>query len=102
MKKIALKANDKDNIATLFAYGEKGDEVIVKDKAGKENIVKINDDIDYGHKFAIEEIKQGSQILKYGESIGIASSDIAFGDNVHIHNLESQRGRGDLIDRSKQ
>lgn len=34
--------------------------------------------------------------MKYGESIGAASSDIKKGDYVHIHNLEALRGRGDL------
>lgn len=34
--------------------------------------------------------------MKYGESIGRANEDIAFGEYVHIHNMEAMRGRGDL------
>ena len=33
--------------------------------------------------------------MKYGEEIGMASSDIQKGEHVHIHNLESMRARGD-------
>jgi altronate dehydratase small subunit len=37
-------------------------------------------------------------VLKYGESIGVASSDIQMGQLVHVHNLEGARGRGDLAE----
>jgi len=33
--------------------------------------------------------------VKYGEPIGIATRDIRSGQHVHVHNLESARGRGD-------
>ena len=34
--------------------------------------------------------------MKYGEEIGIATREIVKGEYVHIHNLDSMRGRGDL------
>ena len=34
--------------------------------------------------------------MKYGEEIGVASRAIAAGNHVHVHNLDSMRGRGDL------
>jgi len=34
--------------------------------------------------------------VKYGSPIGTATSDIAAGAHVHLHNLASARGRGDL------
>ena len=63
--RIALKVNDRDNVATIFANG----------------------------------IHNGSEvelIFKYGEEIGIATQNIRKGDHVHIQNLDSLRGRGDL------
>jgi altronate dehydratase small subunit len=33
--------------------------------------------------------------MKYGLSIGTASQNIKAGDHVHVHNVESNRGRGD-------
>ena len=54
----------------------------------------ITDNIPFGHKFAIRDIPEGSLILKYGEPIGVARIDIKAGQHVHVHNLESKRGRG--------
>lgn len=48
--------------------------------------------IPFGHKVAIAPIRQGQEIIKYGASIGIARSDIAPGQHVHVHNLASVRG----------
>ncbi|MGI6097246.1 MAG: UxaA family hydrolase [Dethiobacteria bacterium] len=52
--------------------------------------------IKFGHKVAVKAIKKGSPVVKYGQPIGLATVDIAEGEHVHIHNVESQRGRGDL------
>ncbi len=56
-------------------------------------------DIAYGHKIALRDIRRGEQVLKYGLSIGTASQDIRAGEHVHVHNVESNRGRGDLAAR---
>lgn len=47
------------------------------------------------HKMALCDIKKGEEVYKYGSPIGVASADIAAGEHVHTHNLESARGRGD-------
>ncbi len=52
--------------------------------------------IPFGFKMAVTGIARGAQVIKYGESIGIASRDISPGQLVHIHNIEGARGRGDL------
>ena len=46
---------------------------------------------------SLEQIKtrEGELIMKYGEEIGIATKDIVKGEYVHVHNLDSMRGRGD-------
>jgi altronate dehydratase small subunit len=93
---LALKVNEKDNVATVFSNGaEKGAAVTVKDEKGVEKEIVISEDIPYGHKLAIRDIAKGELIIKYGEEIGIAVADIKKGDYVHVHNLESMRGRGD-------
>jgi len=96
IKIIAAKVNDADNVASVFADVPKGTSVEVVDKKGNRWDIVVNDDVPFGHKFALAPIKKGEQITKYGEEIGIASTDIALGDYVHVHNLESKRGRGDL------
>ena len=94
---IALKANDKDNVATIFADGiTDGCEVVVLDAAGARQHITVISDIPYGHKLALCDIAAGEQITKYGEEIGVATHDIRRGEYVHVHNLDSMRGRGDL------
>jgi altronate dehydratase large subunit len=53
-------------------------------------------DIPSGHKLARWGIARGEPVMKYGQPIGRATADIPAGDHVHVHNVESLRGRGDL------
>ena len=85
-----------DNVATIFANGiTDGTRVEVRDKRGESFTLTVHGDVPYGHKIAIREIHVGEQITKYGEEIGIATQEIKPGDYVHVHNLDSMRGRGD-------
>ncbi len=94
-KILALQVNEIDNIATVFSSVPANVVVEVRNKKGNKEMIKVREDIPFGHKIAVKEIKKGAPIIKYGEEIGIASRDIKIGDYVHIHNLESIRGRGD-------
>ena len=96
-KKLALQCDELDNVATIFANGVvTGMEVDVRDKKGNTQVVKVLDNVPYGHKIAIVDIKEGDHIMKYGESIGAALRDIPKGDYVHVHNIIALRGRGDM------
>jgi altronate hydrolase len=44
-----------------------------------------------GHKFAVERIKEGDPVRKFGQVIGFAGRDIAPGDHVHIHNVKAEK-----------
>ena len=93
---LALKVNDLDNVATIFDYGITDGTIIeVRDKKGNSENVKVIGDVPYGHKIAVKDIKKDEIITKYGEEIGIATADIKVGEYVHVHNLDSMRGRGD-------
>lgn len=96
-RKLALKVDDLDNVATIFANGiVDGATVEVRDKKGHREEITVHGDVPYGYKIALRDIRKGEHIMKYGESIGAASCDIKKGDYVHVHNLEALRGRGDL------
>ncbi len=96
-RSIALKVHDQDNVATIFSEGTSpGTMLEVRDKKGNAGSLKAQSDIPYGHKIALENIAPGERIKKYGEVIGTATKDIVPGDHVHVHNLASTRGRGDL------
>jgi len=96
MSSIAIKMDDKDNVATAIGNVPSGEEVIVKN--GKEMKLTVRRDIQFGHKIATKVIKKGEKIVKYGEVIGRAVANIEKGDHVHVHNIESLRGRGDVVD----
>lgn len=95
VKPTGLKVNDLDNVATLLCNASASCEVEILDKQGKKTSVMAIEDIPYGHKIALKNVKRGEPIIKYGEQIGIAISDIETGQHVHVHNIESVRGRGD-------
>ena len=93
--KRALKLTDRDNVATMVEAVERGGSVAVQ--LGRQTTaVEAREEIPFGFKVAVADIPRGAHVIKYGESIGFASSNIATGDLVHIHNLEGGRGRGDL------
>ena len=83
-----------DNVATAIVDLEQGELVHTSDAK-----LKTTEAVPFGHKIALRHIARGSTITKYGEAIGCAGSDIGQGDLVHVHNLDSQRGRGDLEER---
>jgi altronate dehydratase len=94
--KFGLLVHADDNVATLFGNDiGVGDEVTIHDKFGKSDHINTNAVIPYGHKIAVRDIAAGLPIMKYGEKIGLASAPIKRGDHVHVHNLDSDRGRGD-------
>lgn len=94
MKVKAIIAKDIDNVASVIEFIE-AKEVVGVNLDGDIKEVLVNHDIPYGHKISLQDIKCGEDIYKYGEIIGRATADIKYGDYVHIHNVESKRGRGD-------
>ena len=91
----AAVLNDRDNVATALADLEAGTTLKVK-VGGRCMTVKLKIAIPFGHKFSLARIELGAPVFKYGEVIGTATSIINPGDYVHIHNVASTRGRGDL------
>lgn len=94
MEKQGVIVTKNDSLATATVDLKKGD--IAKMFLGDEIIeVVMKEDVKFGHKFAIKDIKKGEHVIKYSESIGTATKDIFVGEHVHVHNVESDRGRGD-------
>lgn len=85
-----------DNVGTAVLEPiNTGDHVGCNGERSDLEVVAL-DPIAYGHKIALMDIAEGDTVLKYGLSIGSASCDIKEGEHVHAHNVESNRGRGDL------
>ena len=91
----AVILNARDNVATAVADLERGIKVELGAE-GKGFTVELKVPVPLGHKFSLCHIDNGSNIIKYGEVIGNATKTIEPGEHVHIHNVVSARGRGDL------
>ena len=89
--KPALVISERDNVATALETLEAGRTVTLGTVA-----VTLSERIPHGHKLALLPIMSGQPVVKYGSPIGLATRDIAAGAHVHVHNLASSRGRGDL------
>ncbi|MBN2186448.1 MAG: UxaA family hydrolase [Dehalococcoidia bacterium] len=100
MERKAIILNPKDNVATAISDLEAGN--VVEMEMDKNTIsVKLVNAIPFGHKFSLSHIKSDSPVMKYGEVIGMATSDIQPGQHVHVHNVASARARGDLAQEVK-
>ena len=53
--------------------------------------LKAEDAVPLGHKMALNNIKSGETLLKYGHDIGKAVADIGKGRHAHIHNIKTKR-----------
>jgi len=81
---IVLDARDNVAVATVDLAAE-------ADVSVAGHVVTLLDPIPVGHKFALAPIAEGGHVLKYGEVIGTATSAIAAGGHVHVHNVVSAR-----------
>lgn len=95
MEAKAILIKQDDNVATALVDIEGGEEITIKTDDAHIRI-RINLPIPFGHKFAVRNIAEGEDILKYGEIIGRATEKIEIGSHAHIQNVESLRGRGDM------
>jgi altronate hydrolase len=77
-----------DNVAMSLFDFSKGNAVQID---GAEIVLK--DAVEYGHKFALKNIRAGEPIIKYAETIGVARPDKAAGAHVNVHNVKSLRAR---------
>jgi altronate dehydratase small subunit len=94
MASDALIINEEDNVATALRDIDPEEKVKVSAGTGEKAIV-VREPIPFGHKFAIRDIAEGENIIKYGEVMGRATRFIGGGFHAHIQNIESLRGRGD-------
>lgn len=82
MTNNALRINLTDNVIIALQALKKGDAAIVENK----KIFEVMEDIQAGHKIALESIAAGEKIYRYGEPIVEATRTINRGEWVHVHN----------------
>jgi hypothetical protein len=85
MRKLLI-LDDRDNIAVCLSELTVG-EVVRQDELE----ISVLNFIPRGHKVAIKEISSGAGVIKYGERMGHATSNISVGEHVHVHNVLGDR-----------
>jgi altronate dehydratase small subunit len=95
LKQKVIILSPKDNVATALADLKTGD-TLELEVDGHKKVIKLGADVPFGHKLSLSRIEPDLPVIKYGEIIGISTAPIEPGDYVHIHNIASARGRGDL------
>ncbi len=91
-KSKAIVINEKDNVATVITPLNAGTSVSLE-LQGTPVKIKLLSNIPMGHKFALRDIQEGTDVIKYGEPIGRTTARISKGEHVHVHNVISHRGR---------
>jgi altronate dehydratase small subunit len=95
----AIVLNPSDNVATLIDNGAAA-ATAVELRGERTGKVALKQDIPFGHKVALAAIAKGSDVIKYGKVIGETTAAIQAGEHVHVHNVDSKRGRGDKLKKS--
>jgi altronate dehydratase len=83
---IMFLISTEDNVATLLRQGEEGEERAI---VGASERIRFSEAVPLCHKVARSPILKGEPVVKYGVPIGRATRDIAVGNWVHLHNMES-------------
>ncbi|MGV2541460.1 UxaA family hydrolase, partial [Bacillus pumilus] len=73
-----------DNGGIALKVLEQGDEL-----RHQGHSVVLKENVPKGHKFALADIKQRENIMKYGYPIGHATTAISAGEWVHTHNIKT-------------
>jgi (2R)-sulfolactate sulfo-lyase subunit alpha len=88
----ALMHGDDDDVAVVIVDITAGTQVSAVTLDGvQQGTVTAAQDIPLGHKIALKDIAAGSDVIKYGRTIGAASQAISKGQHVHTHNVKSKR-----------
>ena len=76
-----VRINEADNVAVTLCDMQCGEVC---------GSITLVNDIPRGHKFALCDISEGDDVIKYSAPIGYASCDIKAGEHVHTHNVKSK------------
>jgi|TARA_B110000211_G_scaffold216135_1_gene258924 (2R)-sulfolactate sulfo-lyase subunit alpha len=85
--------DEKDNVAVVVIESTKKGQDCSAWIMENDKTVKISSiaEIPLGHKIALQELKEGDTIVKYGHDIGKVVKNIKKGDHVHVHNVKTKK-----------
>ena len=88
MNKRLLVMDKADNVGVLLEASKSGDRVMYQNGS-----IELLEDIEFAHKIALADIPVSQPVVKYGQEIGHAETDIRKGQWVHVHNMGCRRGK---------
>ena len=85
--------DEKDNVGVVVIETTKKGQncnawIMENDKSIK--VPSLNE-VPLGHKIALQDLKEGDTILKYGHDIGKVVKAIKKGEHVHVHNVKTKK-----------
>ena len=83
----AVRIHPKDNVAVALMPLVKGETLTLGDVS-----VTLIEDIEQGHKIALVDIPENTNIIKYGMVIGHTIAPVAAGSHVHVQNIKTNLG----------
>jgi (2R)-sulfolactate sulfo-lyase subunit alpha len=83
----------RDNVGVVVVEGLAAgtDMLAVVTEDNSDFRIKAGEAVPIGHKVALQDLKVGDTVIKYGEDIGKVVAPVAKGAHVHIHNLKTKR-----------
>lgn len=79
-----LKINPDDNVAVAIETLKSGETICIDNQK-----ITLNEDIPAGHKFALTDLAEGENVVKYGYPIGHARTARKQGDWINEHNIQT-------------
>lgn len=87
MIKKCFQIHKEDNTAVLLEDAVTGAELQI---IGGTGTITLENDIEYGHKVALQDLPVNHRIMKYGIPIGHSTKPIRRGEWIHLHNCASE------------
>lgn len=75
---------DGDNVLITTTSIRRGEELVVGGHA-----IELTTDVALGFKVAIDDMAEGTTVVRLGMPIGRTTADVSRGEVLHTHNLES-------------
>lgn len=79
-----IKIHELDNVVIAVDGLQAGTEVIIGDLR-----CQVQNDIPVNHKMALQDMKPGTKVIKYGNVIGHTTREVKKGEWVHSHNMQT-------------
>ncbi len=84
---------DGDSVGTIVVEGVKAGQALTGWVMEQDRMieVKTQSDIPIGHKIALQALKVGDTVMKYGVDIGKVVAPINAGEHLHVQNVKTKR-----------